>query len=136
MAQKELCYGIIPLRKSNHAWEVFLVQLHAGHWGFPKGHPDKGESPEETAQRELAEETGFTVERLIRDEPISEHYDYVKDATERHKTVSYFIAEVTGDFVKQKAELADGKWVDLKEAEKLVTFDEAKGLCKELCRII
>lgn len=42
---------------------VLLVQEakgpHASRWGFPKGHVDQGESPEEAALRELDEESGL-----------------------------------------------------------------------------
>ena len=42
---------------------VLLVQEakgpHASRWGFPKGHVDQGESPEEAALRELSEESGL-----------------------------------------------------------------------------
>ena len=36
-----------------------LIQHQAGHWAFPKGHANPGESPAETARREFAEETGY-----------------------------------------------------------------------------
>ena len=42
---------------------ILLVQegqgRHQGCWGLPKGHVEEGESPEEAALRELAEESGF-----------------------------------------------------------------------------
>lgn len=49
---QERSYGIIPLRFKGK-WEVFMVQLHAGHWGFPKGHGEPGEEALQTAEREL-----------------------------------------------------------------------------------
>ena len=53
----------------------------AGTWGLPGGHQEFGESPEETAVREVAEETGLTVRTTARlgftDDPMPEigrHY--------------------------------------------------------------
>ncbi len=51
--RREHSYGIIPLKKKEGVWNVLLVQLHAGHWGFPKGHPNNHETTLDTAQREL-----------------------------------------------------------------------------------
>ena len=39
--------------------KFLLIQHHAGHWGFPKGHQEKGEDDLTTARRELQEETGI-----------------------------------------------------------------------------
>ncbi len=43
---------------------VLLLRHPAGHWDFPKGHIEPGETEAETALRELAEETGITNVRL------------------------------------------------------------------------
>ncbi len=43
--------------------EAFLIQhVNGKHWGFPKGHPEEGESFEQIAVRELFEETGLQIE--------------------------------------------------------------------------
>jgi bis(5'-nucleosidyl)-tetraphosphatase len=53
-------FGVIPLFKTPTGDFLFCVVHHAsGHWGFPKGHPNQGESERETALRELNEETGI-----------------------------------------------------------------------------
>jgi len=48
----------------NGAGEVLLLERHDGEWDLPGGHLEPGESLEETAARELMEETGFTVGTL------------------------------------------------------------------------
>ena len=48
-------FGVIPVRQQQGIRQYLLVQHHAGHWGFPKGHPDEGESPREAAERDLAQ---------------------------------------------------------------------------------
>lgn len=121
---RELSYGIIPCRRLKEGWEVFLVQLHAGHWGFPKGHPNKGEEPLEAARRELFEETCLKVVRLLGEEPFSESYTYA----DRDKTVTYFLAEVAGEVSVQAEEVADSGWFSLPEVESRITFAELKSL--------
>ena len=48
-----------------------------GHWGFPKGHQDAGESEKETAIRELKEETGIDAVNLLEDKTFTEHYSFL-----------------------------------------------------------
>ncbi len=48
----------------NTAGEILLLQRHDGEWDLPGGHMEPGESLEETATRELFEETGLTVDTL------------------------------------------------------------------------
>lgn len=51
----------IVLRWGEEEASVLLVRTSSGRrWTFPKGHREKGEMPEETALRELAEEAGYT----------------------------------------------------------------------------
>jgi len=54
-----------------HDGDRLLVMLRAGAhgagtWGLPGGHQEFGESPEQTAVRETAEETGLRVEPVAR----------------------------------------------------------------------
>lgn len=131
MTRREQSFGIIPLKKRKNEWVVLLVQLHAGHWGFPKGHPDKNETPLETAQRELFEETGLTVSKILSPQPIKETYFFKFKGELIYKTVSYYIAEVKGRTIKLEEEIYDLKWVPLKEAVAQVTFDQAKEICQK-----
>lgn len=131
---EEQSFGIIPLkRKSARAhWEVLLVQLHAGHWGFPKGHTDETELPKETAERELLEETGLHVKCYLSEELLNETYFFRFQQKLIHKTVHYFIAEVTGEVTVQALEIADFKWVPLKKAEEYLTFKEGKRIIEKV----
>ena len=53
-------FGSVVFRKD--AVVEYLLVHHAGpgHWDFPKGHPDDDEKPEQTAAREVLEETNKT----------------------------------------------------------------------------
>lgn len=50
--------GAIPFRSSTDGWEYLLVTSKSGNWIFPKGIVEYTRTPEETAQRECAEEAG------------------------------------------------------------------------------
>lgn len=126
-------YGVIPLRKmDDDAWEVFLVQLHQGHWGFPKGHrDDPEESPKEVAERELLEETGLHIHHYLSHETIDESYMFKHEGELIKKSVHYFLAIVKGRVKLQDDELADGKWVALKKASEHLTFPESQNIAKK-----
>lgn len=90
-------------------------------WTLPKGTPDPGETIEETALREVAEETGLEV-RIVAPLPSIE-YAFVQDGTRIHKTVHYFLMEPTGgDLARHDAEFERVRWVAFAEADALLSF--------------
>lgn len=122
-------YGIIPLRLHRNGWEVFLVQHQAGHWAFPKGHVEEGETPLQTAERELYEETGLSVVRYLHDQPFQESYFFTYKKKLIHKTVLYFMAEVTGQVKLQEVEISGSQWISIDRAAEIISFEEGKKIC-------
>lgn len=132
MTKQDYSFGIIPLRKERGEWKVLLVQLHQGHWGYPKGHPEANEAPLEAAKRELKEETGLSVERLLNVGPFQEKYSFSHHGQRIEKTVTYFLAVVSGDVVIQAHEIAAYKWVCVYEADNYVSFAEGIKLTRDV----
>jgi bis(5'-nucleosidyl)-tetraphosphatase len=129
---KQQSFGIIPAKKNEDGiWEFLLIRHHAGHWGFPKGHAEPGEDSLQTATRELFEETGLEISRLLTASPMSETYFFTLHGKKVKKSVGYFLAEVQGEVVLQAEEVNDSKWVAATEAEGWITFEEAKHLCRQ-----
>lgn len=96
-------------------------------WTLPKGTPDPGETTEQTALREVGEETGLEVRIL---EPLgSIEYDFVQDGTRIHKTVHYYLMEPTGgDLSRHDAEFERVRWVPFDEADTLLSFATEREL--------
>lgn len=132
----EHSFGIIPLRRNQKIWEVFLVQHQKGHWACPKGHPEKNETAMETAQRELFEETGLQVVRFISQVPIVEQYQFVKDEMVINKTCTYFLTEVAGQEKLQESEVKNSVWLPLDKAKEKVTFQEARTVLDKASNIL
>jgi 8-oxo-dGTP pyrophosphatase MutT (NUDIX family) len=96
-------------------------------WTLPKGTPDPGETTEETAIREVAEETGLEV-RIVAPLPSIE-YDFVQDGTRIHKTVHYFLMEPTGgDLARHDHEFERVRWVGFDEAAGVLSFATEREL--------
>ena len=130
-------FGIIPLTKQSGFWEVFLVQhKHGRYWGFPKGHAEKGETPEQAALRELKEETNLEVERFLQEQPLTESYRFTVGPRRVFKKVFYYIAEVYGQVQLQKNEIQNGQWVRFPEAIAQVTHPEAKSILLRVEKIL
>jgi len=133
---QDFSFGVIPLKKIDLQWSILLVHQNAKYWSFPKGHRETNETPLQAAKRELQEETGLVVSKLLIDEPIVERYSFFNHGTSIEKTVYYFIALVTGVVKVQEDEILEAKWVRLEEAYDLVTFSQGKLLCKQVIDIL
>jgi bis(5'-nucleosidyl)-tetraphosphatase len=130
--RQETSYGIIPLQKNSEGWEVFLVQHQSGHWAFPKGHKESGETDIETATRELKEETGLDIKKFFTSITFRERYAFTHEGEEIDKTVVYYAAEVEGEVLLQEDEIAHGGWFSFTEARDLITYSEAQRICDEV----
>lgn len=92
----ETCYGIVPyIRSTDGTIRYIAVTQREDHTGFPKGHPEKEETPVETALRELKEETGITNATIIDQTPLVMHYTFTDTlGTFHEKTVQLYLAEI------------------------------------------
>lgn len=96
-------------------------------WTLPKGTPDPGETIEQTALREVGEETGLEV-RIVSPLPSIE-YAFVQDGTRIRKTVHYFLMEPTGgDLDRHDHEFERVRWVSFEEAGALLSFATEREL--------
>lgn len=126
--RQEQSFGVIPLQLKAGEWHVFLIKREKGFWECPKGHSEAGETPLQSAYRELFEETGLSVTKLLRPEPLAIHYYFTVKGVHISKSVLYFLATVEGVPHLQEAEVQDGLWVNLNEAINLATYPTIKSI--------
>ncbi|WP_181188319.1 NUDIX hydrolase [Actinopolyspora mortivallis] len=98
-------------------------------WSLPKGHIEPGETPEETAVREVAEETGI-IGRVIR--PIGTiDYWFVADNRKVHKTVHHFLlVAVGGELSDEDVEVTEVAWVPLGELDGVLAYADERRLVR------
>ncbi len=128
-------FGIVPLSHQDGVWHVFLIQhRHGRYWGFPKGHAESNETPQEAAARELKEETNLDVIRIFDGEPMLEKYQFTLEGRRIAKQVLYFAAEVSGTVALQQKEIQSGVWVPVSTAHEKITHQEGKNILAQVIK--
>jgi bis(5'-nucleosidyl)-tetraphosphatase len=131
---KDAAFGIVPILMSETGEMQFLLIRHwAGHWGFPKGHAEAGETAIATALRELEEETGVQPYQVLTDTPFVEEYSFEKEGQTVLKTVTYFVGRVLSEAVTcQEQEIQAYAWVSFDTAMAQITFEQGRRLLQRV----
>ncbi|HJM17248.1 MAG TPA: bis(5'-nucleosyl)-tetraphosphatase [Candidatus Poseidoniia archaeon] len=110
--------------------KVLLLQhpdgTKVGHWDFPKGHVEIGESEIQTAVRELGEETGITDINILPDFSHTISYSLIKKGQKIDKKVIFFVALTNETNVVLSHEHQAFAWLDLDTALNRLTYENAK----------
>jgi len=110
-------YGVVPVYLGDSEPLFLLMKQHNGFWSFPKGHPETGETGQETALREFNEEAGISECTLLDLPPISIHYSFNRGDDVHNKTVTLFGATVPSQEVAMQAnEIQEYAWLPYEEA--------------------
>ncbi|MGC8970598.1 MAG: NUDIX hydrolase [bacterium] len=118
---KEVSSGCITYRKDKKTYLLMILDRF-GYWTFPKGKVEEGESLEETAVREVKEETGIDVE--IEKYLGETHYSYLhSEKGNIEKTVHWYLAKALSYKISSApGEITRAEWIDLDSAKKLCGY--------------
>lgn len=124
---EERSAGVLVFRENDER-EYLLLHYPAGHWDYPKGHVEEGESEQETALRELREETGVDKDSLELVEGFRKSIDYIyrKGRELSHKEVIYLLGKTEKRRIKLSREHQDFDWLTYQDAMERLTFRNAK----------
>src|SRR5688572_11198196 len=126
--RRELSAGGVLVRRLRGRWWFAAVRPAGkpdGVWALPKGLVDAGERPEETALREVAEETGATGRLVAKLGDV--RYTYTWQGERVFKVVSFYLLRYgrgrLGNLAAEYAhEVADVHWLLLEDAPKLLAY--------------
>jgi 8-oxo-dGTP pyrophosphatase MutT (NUDIX family) len=130
-AVREYTAGGVVYRRADERVEILMIQDRLGRWTIPKGHVETGESIEQTAVREVAEETGLT-EFNLGEKLDKLHFFYRKEGKLIFMTTYVFLMEAIGDtdaLVPEDSEgIVDAKWFDSEQALRLIEYRDTERL--------
>ena len=110
---------------------ILLLQYPQGHWSFPKGHIEQGETNHHaTASRELAEETGIVEISIHEDWVTRTEYTFRRKGSVVPKQVYWYIAETSELELTLSHEHTNYLWLDFEEAEAQLTFEQEKDILR------
>jgi 8-oxo-dGTP pyrophosphatase MutT (NUDIX family) len=126
--RREFSAGGVLVRRLDGRWVMAAIRpagKRPGTWALPKGRIDDGEKPEQTALREVAEETGAHGRSLGKLGDV--RYVYTWEGERIFKVVSFFLVRYTGGRLGDlpeafRHEVAEVRWLPLEEAPKLLAY--------------
>ena len=137
MSRHAVAAGGVVFRAGNEGIEIVLVSRRASNlFALPKGKVDPGEVVEQTAVREVREETGLEAEIL---EPLGDvrYWFTDEDGVRVDKVVHFFLMRPTGgDTANHDHEFDDVEWYHLAEAERLLTHKNQLHILNRAAELI
>ncbi|NOZ92205.1 NUDIX domain-containing protein [bacterium 3DAC] len=120
---KEVSAGGIVFRKDGSTWQVLMVKNRRGSWTFPKGRVEDGETLEQTAIREVEEETGIKA-KIVRYAGSVSYVYHKDDGMTVDKKVHFFIMKyISGIPTPDGVENIAVRWVDLHRVKDYMAYE-------------
>lgn len=121
-----------------HAVRQYLLLRHrsGGHWAFPKGRLEFGETEIEAAVREIFEETSINQLYPIPGFRAISNYSFQRNGQRIAKTVAYYLAETDQLEVSLSTEHTEFQWLGFEDATAELTFDESRRILSDADRLL
>ena len=129
--------GGVVYRRGPDGIEVVICGTNDGMWRLPKGTPEPGESLEETAVREVSEETGLQV--TIGQPVTTIEYWFVQsdEGVRVHKKVYHYLLESTGGSTNDHDHEHDIViWAPLDEAIRRLSFPNEVDVLRKAAALL
>ncbi|MCI1966026.1 MAG: NUDIX domain-containing protein [Oscillospiraceae bacterium] len=128
MNQEKSCGAVVYSNNGGELKFLLIRHVNGGHWSFPKGHVEAGETEVQTALREISEEVGLEVELDTGFRRVTSY----SPAKGIWKDVVYFAARAKGLALKtQKEEILQAGWFPFAEAKEKITYPNDVKLFQE-----
>jgi 8-oxo-dGTP pyrophosphatase MutT (NUDIX family) len=124
--------GVVYRRQGNLVEFALCGRRHPETWSLPKGTPESGESIEQTALREVREETGLDVLLEVSLGTIGYWFTRSADKVRCRKTVHFFLmVAIGGAFELHDPEFDDVCWFQSQEALRIMTYPNEQRIAEK-----
>jgi len=110
---------------------ILHYHFKGDYWDFPRGKIEKGETEQETARREIKEETGLEDIKFVEGFREITHWYYRWRGQNIYKEAVYFLAETKNSKVKISEEHLEFAWADFETAMQTLTYENTKAILKK-----
>jgi len=130
MITEKSCGAVVFTKENGHIKYV-IIRSKEGFYGFPKGHMEGIETEIQTAMREVAEETGLSVD-IVGGFRTEDSHTFNRNGETRIKHIVYFLAEYSNQTpIVQETELSSVDLMDFDTAIFAFQFDSSKRILTE-----
>jgi 8-oxo-dGTP pyrophosphatase MutT (NUDIX family) len=134
---REFSAGAVLVRRLRGRWWLAAIRpggKREGTWALPKGNVGRGESPEETALREVTEETGL--EGTSQGKLGDIRYVYTRGGNRIFKVVSFYLVRYRRGRIDHvpahfRHEVAEARWLPLEEAPRRLAYGGEREMAKK-----
>ncbi|TLY18922.1 MAG: NUDIX hydrolase [Nitrospirae bacterium] len=132
--------GGVVFRPAGAGYEVALIRVaraDGGAWALPKGWVEKGEDLEQTAVREVREETGLDAKVLRKLGEVTYEFYSKTDRSRISKTVHLFLMEYVGGTTSEHDdEVEEVRWFPLEDALRTLTYKNEREMVEKARSLI
>jgi 8-oxo-dGTP pyrophosphatase MutT (NUDIX family) len=134
--KQELSAGAIVFRKEGKEIKYLLLykkahDIYRAQWNFPRGWVESGESLQDTATREIEEETGISDLKFLEGFEENIRFTYRREGELIKKDVIYLIAETKTHQVTLSFEHDEYGWYSFDDAIEKLTFENDRVVLKK-----
>ena len=131
MPKEKSCWAVVFKQQKDGSVKYLLLHYEAGHWDFPKGKQEKNEKEEQTAAREIKEETGIEDIEFVDGFRELVKYFYKNGDETIFEEVVFFLAQSATEHVELSKEHIGYALMGYEHAYKKLTFNNAKELLRK-----
>ncbi|HEX7051541.1 MAG TPA: NUDIX hydrolase [Longimicrobiales bacterium] len=136
-ARIETSAGGVVYRRRPGGIHFLLIRDPYENWGLPKGHVEGGETPKETALREISEETGLTGLHAAAELPTIDWY-FRDRGRLIHKFCHFYLVEAPRGEPRPQVEegITACVWLSPEEAVRTITYENAREVLRAAARTL